>query len=72
MFDEYRMFDEYGNRMKTAATLRYLAEDLANLSAECKREKIEFDTAFMLVEAATQNLTELKTLIETRRANTND
>jgi hypothetical protein len=67
-----RMFDEYGNRMKTTATIRYLAEDLANLSAECKREKIEFDTALMLVEAATRNLTELKTLIETRRAKEND
>lgn len=66
------MFDEYGNRLKTTATLRYLAEDLANLSAECKRENIEFDTAFMLVEAATQNLTELKTLLETRRAKEND
>lgn len=66
------MFDEYGNRLKTAASLRYLAEDLANLSAECRRDEIDFDTAFMLVEAATQNLTELKTLLETRRANTND
>jgi uncharacterized membrane protein len=67
-----RMFDEYGNRLKTTATIRYLAGDLANLSAECKREKIELDTAFMLIEAATQNLTELKTLLENRRANTND
>jgi hypothetical protein len=67
-----RMFDEYGNRMKTAATIRYLAGDLANLSAECRRENIELDTAFMLIEAATQNLTELKTLLENRRANTND
>lgn len=66
------MFDEYGNRLKTSATLRYLAGDLANLSAECRREKIELDTAFMLIEAATQNLTELKQLLETRRANTND
>jgi hypothetical protein len=67
-----RMFDDYGNRLKTTATIRYLAQDLANLSAECKRQKIEFDTALMLVEAATQNLNELKQLIETRRDNTND
>lgn len=66
------MFDDYGNRLKTTATLRYLGEDLANLSAECRREKIEFDTALMLIEAATNNLTELKTLIEKRRDYQND